>query len=91
MRRALILAALLIAPQAAFGACAPVAPAVSASDPCPLARRFDALIVADKFRDVAGNVIKWQMLIEDLKKDPSPRPALLARSYGWLACMVARL
>jgi CHAT domain-containing protein len=85
MRRAFVLAVALIVPQAAWGGCGPVQPVAPSAQPTALSRRFEALITADKFRDVGGNAAKWQTLIDDLKKDPVPQPALLARSYGWLA------
>ena len=89
MRHALVVALFMMTSQAANAACGPANPPSSVpssvSDPSSLPARFEALVTADKFRDVAGNVTRWQALVEDLKKAPVPRPDLLARSYGWLA------
>jgi CHAT domain-containing protein/tetratricopeptide (TPR) repeat protein len=47
--------------------------------------RFEAVLKRDKFRDVPGNIVRWQALIATARQTAGVSPLLLARSYGWLA------
>ncbi len=68
---------------------APMAHAACVSTPqipdAALAAQFDAVSTRDKFRDVPGNIERWQALIATAKATPGAPAIVLARSYGWLA------
>ncbi len=49
------------------------------------ATQFATVVQRDKFRDVPGNIARWQALIATGRQTPGASPLLLARSYGWLA------
>lgn len=47
--------------------------------------QFYAVLKRDKFRDVPGNIARWQALIAAAQQTLGVSQLLLARSYGWLA------
>lgn len=47
--------------------------------------QFETIVQRDKFRDVPGNIARWQALIAAGRSAPDTPPLLLARSYAWLA------
>ena len=81
----------LIVASAGHAACL-TSPIAAGAD---FAARFAAALQHDKFRDVPGNIARWQALIASAGQSsavpptagqsPAVPPLLLARSYGWLA------
>lgn len=71
----------LALPPAANASCLPTLTTTGGE----LAGQFTATLQRDKFRDVPGNIARWQALIAIAKSTPGTSPLLLARSYGWLA------
>jgi CHAT domain-containing protein len=82
-----LIAAILLAlvPFSSFAACLPLAPPHIEQSGQTLRSRFDTLIGSDKFRDVEGNITRWQAFLDDAGRAPVNDPELLARGFGWLA------
>jgi len=81
LRVILLSIALTIAPEVRATCVATPAPLPAS----PTLTKFEAASSRDKFRDVPGNIERWQDVIATATATQGTSPRLLARSYAWLA------